>query len=149
MLFSISKIVTYIKIMYKIYGENINMDKIRILGVEIDKVDMKQAVQRCTDAIENNQKYFVVTPNAEIVVNAGENKVLYDIIKKADMVVPDGVGLVIGSKILGNPLKERVTGIDLMDSLLKYCNENGKSIFLLGAKDGIAQKACENIQKKI
>ena len=41
MLFSISKITTYIKIMYKIYGENINMDKIRILGVEIDKVDMK------------------------------------------------------------------------------------------------------------
>lgn len=124
------------------------MEKIRILGIDIDKVDMKNAVQRCTQAIENNQKYFVVTPNAEIVVNAGQNKALYDIIKKADMVVPDGIGLVIGSKILRNPLKERVTGIDLMDNLLKYCNDNGKSIFLLGAKDGIAQKACENIKIK-
>lgn len=124
------------------------MEKIRILGVDIDKVDMKEATQRCTDAIENDKKFFVVTPNAEIVVSAGENKLLYDIIKNADMVVPDGIGVVIGSKILGDPLKERVTGIDLMESLLKYCNENGKSIFLLGAKDDIAKKASENIKEK-
>ena len=90
------------------------MEKIKILGVNIDKVDMKEATNRCVRAIENNEKFFVVTPNAEIVVNAGENKSLFDIIKKADMVVPDGMGIVMASKILSNPLSERVTGIDLM-----------------------------------
>lgn len=124
------------------------MGKIRILGVDIDKVDMAEATKRCSDAIEQNKKYFVVTPNAEIVVNAGENKALYDIIQKADMVVPDGMGVVMASKILKQPLNQRVTGVDLMERLLKYCNENGKSIFLLGAKDGIAKKAAENIKEK-
>ena len=124
------------------------MEKIKILGVNIDKVDMKEATNRCVRAIENNEKFFVVTPNAEIVVNAGENKSLFYYIKKADMVVPDGMGIVMASKILSNPLSERVTGIDLMESLLKYCNENKKSIFLLGAKDGIASKAAENIKEK-
>lgn len=124
------------------------MKKITVLGIDIDKVDMKEATNRCISAIENNKKFFVVTPNAEIVVNAGENKALFDVIKKADMVVPDGMGIVMASKILSNPLNERVTGIDLMESLLKYCNENNKSIFLLGAKDGIASKAAENIKAK-
>ncbi|MGP1489080.1 MAG: WecB/TagA/CpsF family glycosyltransferase [Peptoanaerobacter stomatis] len=124
------------------------MEKINILGVEVDRVDMKQATENCINAIENNKKLFIVTPNSEIIVNAGENKTLFNIIKSADMVVPDGIGLVIASKMMKKPLKERVTGIDLMESLLKYCNEKGKSIFLLGAKHGIAQKAGEKIKEK-
>ena len=52
------------------------MEKINILGVEVDRVDMKQATENCINAIENNKKLFIVTPNSEIIVNAGENKTL-------------------------------------------------------------------------
>lgn len=124
------------------------MQKIQILGVPIDRVDMKEAVKRATDAIEHNQKYFIVTPNSEIVVEANKNKELLNIIKSADLVVPDGIGLVIGSKIIGQPLSERVTGIDLMEQLLIYANQNSKSIYLIGAKEGIAFDAAINIKKK-
>lgn len=124
------------------------MDKVRILGIDIDKVDMAEATNQCINAINDEKKFFVITSNPEIMVNAGENKVLFDIIEKADLVVADGIGVVIGSKIVGKPLKERVTGIDLMENLLKYCNKEKKSVFLLGAKQGIAEKAGQNIKEK-
>lgn len=124
------------------------MEKIQILGVPIDKVDMKEAVKRATDAIEDNRKFFIVTPNSEIVVEANKNEELLSIIKKADLVVPDGIGLVIGSKIIGKPLSERVTGIDLMEQLLKYADKNFKSVYLIGGKEGIASDAGINIKKK-
>lgn len=133
---------------YKLNLRSLTMDKVRILGIDIDMVDMDKATNNCINAIENDKKFFVITSNPEIMVNAGENKVLYDIIENADLVTPDGIGVVIGSKIVGKPLKERVTGIDLMENLLKYCNENKKSIFLLGAKEGIAEKAGQRINEK-
>ena len=124
------------------------MEKIQILGVPIDNVDMKEAVKRAPDAIEAHRKYFIVTPNSEIVVEANNNEELLNIIKDADLVVPDGIGLVIGSKIIGKPLSERVTGIDLMEQLLIYANKNFKSVYLIGGKEGIAFDAGINIKRK-
>lgn len=124
------------------------MDKIKILGVPIDRVTMREAVARTVEALSNDKKFFIVTPNSEIVFHANKDKKLHTIIEKADMVVPDGIGLVIGSKIVGKPLKERVTGIDLMENLLKYADEAGKSIYLIGGKEGVAQEAGFNIKEK-
>ena len=122
------------------------MQRMTILGVSIDRVDMKEAVSRVAEALKLNKKFFIVTPNSEIVVNANKDKALFEIIKSADMVVPDGIGLVLASKIMKTPLKERVTGIDLMDNLLKFSSENGYSVYLIGGKEGIAQDAAENIK---
>lgn len=124
------------------------MKKINILGVPVDRVDMGQAVHRIAQAVEQDNKYFVVTPNSEIVVNANKDQKLLDIIKSSDMTVPDGIGLVLASKILKKPFRERVTGIDLMEELLKYAHENHKSVFLLGGKPGVAQEAAEKIVDK-
>lgn len=124
------------------------MDKIKILGVSIDRVTMDEAVEKAVDSISKEKKYFIVTPNSEIVFHANKDKNLYDVIKKADMVVPDGIGLVIGSKIVKKPLSERVTGIDLMENLLKYANETKKSIYLIGGKEGVAQEAGIKIKEK-
>ncbi|WP_417203558.1 WecB/TagA/CpsF family glycosyltransferase [Acetoanaerobium sticklandii] len=124
------------------------MQRMTILGVSIDRVDMKEAVSRVAEALKLNKKFFIVTPNSEIVVNANKDKTLFEIIKSADMVVPDGIGLVLASKIMKTPLKERVTGIDLMDNLLKFSSENGYSVYFIGGKEGIAQDAAENIKIK-
>ena len=124
------------------------MQRMTILGVSIDRVDMKEAVSRVAEALKLNKKFFIVTPNSEIVVNANKDNALFEIIKSADMVVPDGIGLVLASKIMKTPLKERVTGIDLMDNLLKFSSENGYSVYLIGGKEGIAQDAAENIKIK-
>ncbi len=124
------------------------MQKMTILGVSIDRVDMKEAVSRVAQALSNQKKFFIVTPNSEIVVNANKDKALFEIIKSADMVVPDGIGLVLASKIMKNPLKERVTGIDLMDNLLKFSSENNYRVYFIGGKEGIAYDAAQNIKKK-
>ena len=124
------------------------MQRMTILGVSIDRVDMKEAVSRVAEALKLNKKFFIVTPNSEIVVNANKDKALFEINKTADMVVPDGIGQVLASKIMKTPLKERVTGIDLMDNLLKFSSENGYSVYLIGGKEGIAQDAAENIKIK-
>ncbi|MGL5440377.1 MAG: WecB/TagA/CpsF family glycosyltransferase [Filifactoraceae bacterium] len=124
------------------------MESLRVLGIRIDKVTMDEAVTYVTNGLKGEKPFVIVTPNSEIVMDANYDKKLGNFIENADLVVPDGIGLVMGSKVIKKPLRERVTGIDLMDRLLKYADENKKSVYLLGAKDGTARMAGENIKKK-
>ncbi len=124
------------------------MSKLNILGVPIDRVDMNSALSKIVDYMENRDKCIVCTPNSEIVMQAQNNKELWNFINEADLVVPDGIGLVAASRIIGKPLKERVTGIDLMERVLWYCDMNRKNVFIMGGKPGVAQKAAENISCK-
>ena len=120
----------------------------KILGARVDHVNMKAAIDIAVEGMDKKAPFVVVTPNSEIIVQANKNPVLMNIIEKAGLVVPDGIGLVVASKIVGQPLSERVTGIDLMEGLLAYAEENDKSIFLLGGKPGVAAMAAENIKKR-
>ena len=120
----------------------------KILGIRIDHVDMSTAVKRATDGINPENPFVIVTPNSEIVVRANEEPRLKDFIENASMVVPDGIGLVIGSKLVKQPLKERVTGIDLMLKLVEYAAKNDKSIYLIGGKDPVDKQAAEALQRK-
>ncbi|KXZ40510.1 N-acetylglucosaminyldiphosphoundecaprenol N-acetyl-beta-D-mannosaminyltransferase [Alkalithermobacter thermoalcaliphilus JW-YL-7 = DSM 7308] len=124
------------------------MEKIRILGIEIDKVSEKDALDRAVKFLEKGKKCVIYTPNSEIIMQCQSNKNLANALKQADLVIPDGIGLVLASRVIKKPLLERVTGIDLMESILNYANENNKSIFILGAQDGISQKCAQNILKK-
>lgn len=121
------------------------MESMKILDIRVDRVDRAQALQQCVNGMQEQAPFIVVTPNSEIVVRATEDSRLKELIEKANLVVPDGIGLVIGSKIVKKPLVERVTGIDLMGALLNYANQNGKSVYLLGGKPGISEKAGKNI----
>lgn len=120
----------------------------RILGVRIDHVDMKSAVKKAAESINPQNPFVIVTPNSEIVVKANEEKPLLDFIENAGMVVPDGIGLVIGSKLVKEPLKERVTGIDLMVELVRYASANKKSVYFLGGKPGVAEQAAEKLKER-
>ena len=124
------------------------MSKLNILGVPIDRVDMNSALSKIVEHMESGDKCVVCTPNSEIVMQAQGNKELWDFISGADLVVPDGIGLVAASRIIGKPLKERVTGIDLMERVLWYCDMNKKNVFIVGGKPGVAQTAAENISCK-
>ena len=121
------------------------MESMKILDVRVDRVNRAQALEQCVNGMEDKAPFVVVTPNSEIVVRANEDVQLKQIIEQANLVVPDGIGLVIGSKIVKKPLTERVTGIDLMGALLNHANETKKTVYLLGGKPGIAEKAGKNI----
>ena len=122
-------------------------ERIEIMGVPVDMVNYEEAMDRFKVFVEEEGVSLIVTPNSEIVVNAGENPELMDAIRQAEMVIPDGIGLVYASKILGHPLEERVTGIDFLGKSLEYLAETGKTAFLFGSKPGIAEKAAARMEE--
>ncbi|AKL96758.1 N-acetylmannosaminyltransferase TagA [Clostridium aceticum] len=123
-------------------------NQVKILGVPIDQITAQEAFQQLTVFLEGDTLKKVYTPNPEIIMVAQQDQRLLNVLQEADLVLPDGIGLIIASKIKGLGLKERVTGIDTMDKLLTYCGEKQKSIFLMGGKPGIAALACETMKKQ-
>lgn len=111
-------------------------NRIRILNVPLDMVDMEGALERFRGLLLSPGCSLIVTPNSEIVVNAGNDKTLAEIIESADLVIPDGIGLVYASRLMGYPLKERVTGIDFLSRAFEVLAEEGKSVYLLGSRPG-------------
>ena len=112
-----------------------------VLGVRIDKVTLQEAVDICKKLIKSNTGHYVVTPNPEIIVAAHKNSQLKEILNGSDLSIPDGVGIVWLSKIFGDSIPERVSGIDLIESLFQVASESGLGIFLLGGQEGVAEKA--------
>lgn len=110
----------------------------RIWGIPIDMVDRKSALDIFKELINRDGTDMIVTPNSEIIMNAVKDKELFELISTASLVIPDGIGLVYASRIMGRPLKERVTGVDLLNDILTYLEETGKGVFLFGGKPGIA-----------
>lgn len=123
------------------------MDSRKIYGINIDNTTLEEARKKVEEYLRQDKLRIIATPNTEIVMAAKDNPRLKSIINEADLVIPDGIGLIYASKIKKKPLKERVTGFDLSIKLLEIGNRNGYSIYLLGGKDGVAKVAGENIKR--
>lgn len=124
------------------------MNRIHIMGVGFDPVSPKQALDRVSLFLREEKTRMVVTPNPEMLTEAQNNKELSQALNNADLVLADGIGVIYAAKILGEPLNERVTGVDLMGDILNLLAKTGKSYYLFGAKEGYADKAAENIAQK-
>ncbi|GAA0075902.1 WecB/TagA/CpsF family glycosyltransferase [Clostridium sp. CTA-5] len=99
--------------------------------------------------IKNYEKVNIISGNPEVLFNGLNDKLLNKSFKKENsIIIPDGVGTVIASKILKKPVEEKIAGIDVMKEILKIANLEKKSIYLLGAKEEVLQKCSENIQKE-
>ena len=112
--------------------------RIDILGVGFDNVTMAEALARGEDFLRGEGTHYVVTPNPEIVETCRENEEASRAVNGASLVLPDGIGVIYGAKMLGTPLKERVPGIEFGTSMIEKCAKLGKSVYLLGAKPGVA-----------
>ena len=115
------------------------MHKVKIFGVEIDNVSFDEATEILEGFLTSDRLNTICTPNTEIVMAAKDNPSLKDLINQNDLIIPDGIGLIYGSKIRNKPLKERVTGFDLSVKMLEMADEKGYSLFLLGGKEGVAK----------
>ena len=116
-----------------------------ILGVAFDNATMDEAVGRAMALLEQEGPHLVVTPNAEIVRLAQSDREFAALIAGADLVLPDGVGVIYAAKILGRPLKGRVPGVDFACALMDAMAKTGKRLFLLGAKPGVAEEAARRL----
>ena len=126
------------------------MENIRIQVMEIgfDDVTLDEAVSIAMQYIERGEKCRVVTPNPEIARMCRNDSLLCDIVNSSQLVLPDGIGVVYTSRILGHPLRGRVPGFEFAEKLLERMQNTGYSVFFFGAKPGVAEKAAEKMQKK-
>ena len=122
--------------------------RIAVKGVGFDPVTLGEAKERCRALLEEQGGHYVVTPNPEIVWLARKMPELREAVNNADLVIPDGIGIIYAARILGTPLKERVPGIELTQELLAYAASEQLPVFLLGAKPGVAERAGERLREK-
>ena len=100
-------------------------NKVDILGVSISNITMREATQKVKEFVKTDSFHSVYTPNPEFVMLAQDDEAFRKILNEADLVVPDGIGVVIGSKIKKTPLPERVPGYDLAQNTMKEAVKEG------------------------
>lgn len=106
-----------------------------------------EVVHKICQFVEEGGFHIVVTCDAYAFTVASKDKEFSDILRSADLVTPDGMGVVLGAKLLRIPVKERVAGVDIVTRLLPTAEEKGWSLFFLGGIPGVADKAVQNIKK--
>ncbi len=120
---------------------------VSVLGLPIQNVTMAEAINDVSSFFEARESRIVVTPNAEILQMYKEQDAVKEALQQADYIVPDGVGVLMAAKKLGHSLKEKVAGVELAQHLLARAAEQGKRVYFLGAKPGVAALAKENLEK--
>jgi N-acetylglucosaminyldiphosphoundecaprenol N-acetyl-beta-D-mannosaminyltransferase len=124
------------------------VERINIRGVDFDNVTMDEATAQGIDFLKGGKVCSVYTPNSEIVQMCINDPEFRAIVNSADMIIPDGIGVIKASNILGTPLKEKVAGVELGEHLLRASAELGYKVYFLGGKPGVAELAAQNMEEK-
>ena len=128
-------------------------EKINVRGVHFDNVSFDEAMERVKELVKSEGVSVMYTPNSEIVQSCIDDNELYKVMNSADLIIPDGIGVVYASKILRTPLKQKVPGCEVAEKLMEYASQSGDGVFFFGGgkkteeKDAVgviaAQKLCE------
>lgn len=119
--------------------------KIDVMGLKFDSMTMDEALSRAEALLRGDKAAYVVTPNAEIAYEALHDVQLREMLNGADLMLPDGAGVVLASKLLRTPVKQKVAGVDFAAGLLGILERNGQSLYLLGGKPGIGELAAQKM----
>lgn len=119
-----------------------------ILGVNFNNLNLNEVTKLILIFLEQDEKKVIFTPNPEFVIEAKNNPDFMKILNSSNINIPDGIGVVIGSKILGNSLKERVAGYDLVQNLFYHLNRTDKKIYFLGSTEEVVTEAKNKMEQK-
>ncbi len=123
------------------------MRYINLLGYNIVDVPPDILISLCEKKIEKKEKLFIVTLNSLILLHSIINRDFSIILKRADLIIPDGAGIILASKIFGIPIKNKIPGIEFMQELLKLAYKRNFSVFLLGAKKKVVNDLFVKLKK--
>lgn len=119
-------------------------ERVSILGVDIDTFSLQETVKQAAAFINCHKPSLIITANAEMVMQAQTDLELASILKRADLVTPDGAGVVWAAQRQGVTIS-RVTGVDLTYALLDLAAVNSKAVYFLGGAPGVAAAAANNV----
>lgn len=124
-------------------------DIIKILGVQIDNITRNEAGIITEKLIKESNKTckMVFAPNVEFIMEAQKDKEFFDLLKESSLSTPDSIGVIIGAKLQKKSFKERIPGQSYFRKIIELSNEKRYSIYLLGGKPGIPEKAKQNLEK--
>lgn len=123
--------------------------KKNILGVGITAEKKSKILEYVVDRLQSNkEKFFIVTPNPEILVYAQNHLAFKDKLNSAGVSLADGVGVLAASQLLGLGIPERTTGVDFIEKLCEMSRENPVSMGFLGGRRGVAERTAECLKQK-
>ncbi len=114
---------------------------LRILGIPIHDVTLEEAVEQAAAWVREGGVHQMATVNPEFVMAAQRDPAFRAVLERADLCLPDGVGITLAARYLGRPLRERVAGVDLVETLAARAARDGWRLFFLGAAPGVADRA--------
>ncbi len=125
-----------------------SLSSVQILGLTVHDVTMASALSAMDGFIRAGSPHHVITADASMLVLAQDDEALHEIVRSADLVTPDSVGVLWAAKRLGRPLQERVSGVEIVEQLCRCSAEKGHRLFFLGAAPGVAVQAAEKMRLK-
>ncbi len=124
------------------------MARIKFMNTEIDNLTMKEALEEIERLVNDDACSYVVTPNVDHIVQLEKGGELSDVYKEADLILTDGKPLIWISKWYNTPIKEKISGSDLFPLLCEMSAQKGFRMFFLGAAEGVAAKAADNLKAR-
>lgn len=134
-------------LLYSTAGMKVN-DKVNLLDVEFDNLTMKDALKVIKNSIIERKKRLICFVNPDCLNKIFTDRQYFGILKEADSVFPDGIGINIACKMIKNPMRENINGTDMLPFLCEMCVENGWGMYFLGAKPGVAVKMKELLEER-
>lgn len=125
-----------------------DLETVTLFGMTINNVTLDEVFLEVTRQIETGEPGYILTPNVDHVLEFQENAEFRETYHNGFLVLADGMPILWSSKLLGKPIKQKISGSDLVFWLSEYAAEKGYSIFLMGADEGVAQQAGEVLQKR-
>ena len=125
------------------------MEKIDVRGLAFDNVTVAETLEMLMKRLRDGEQTALFTPNAEIVQACVDNPSLFPVIGSANLLIPDGIGVIKAAKILGTPLKEKVAGVVVGEKLAEaLASAPEYKLFLMGGKPGVAEIAAAKLTEK-
>ncbi len=119
-----------------------------LLGVRIDDLSMDQALARAQEFLAEPKFHHIVTPGPEFLLEASEHERFRTILNRSDLSLPEGMGLKVGSMLIGRPMKHRVPGADFVLGLMGLARQGGQRVFLFGSRPSVVEHTVRALLKQ-
>lgn len=124
------------------------MGRIKFLNTEVDNLTMDEAVQRVNELVQLGRPSYVVTPNMDHICLLERDEEFAEVYKNADLILTDGKPLIWISKLRKQPIKQKISGSDFFPKVCEMAAKEGYRIYILGAAEGVADKAARNLKSR-